>query len=273
VTLSTVANSAVIRAAGGVVWRERAGEVQVAVVHRPRYDDWTLPKGKLKRTESSLDGAVREVREEIGSQVAVGRLLISVDYVFAGQPKTVAFWSMREIEGHFVAGPEVDEVAWLPPDEARTLVSYGIYRDVIDDFQSVPVPHALIILVRHAKAGKRSSWAADDRDRPLDRAGRRQAERLAQFLLHFSPDRIVSADRTRCVQTMDPLAERLGIPIEVSETFTDEAFVEDPGRVERQLLGLGKPGSAVVVCSQGTAIPGLLSQLPIRPPIVDVTTH
>ncbi len=261
------------QAAGGVVWREHGDEVRVAVVHRPQYDDWTLPKGKPKRGERPVTTAVREVREEIGSSVAVGRRLCDIEYPFQGRPKTVAFWSMRHVDGRFSTGAEVDEVVWLSPGDARALVSYDVYRDVIDDFGSSPASQSTLVLVRHGKAGKRAEWRGDDRDRPLDHAGRRQAEQLVDLLACFAPDRIVAADRTRCVQTVEPLANTLRLPIDVVETFTDEAFVDDPEATARELLALGKPNVAVVVASQGTAIPGLIERLPLDPPVRRSTTR
>jgi phosphohistidine phosphatase SixA/8-oxo-dGTP pyrophosphatase MutT (NUDIX family) len=263
----------IVRAAGGVVWREVDGQVRIALVHRPRYDDWTLPKGKLGASERALSGAVREIQEEVGAQVAVSRRLPSIEYRVDDARKVVDFWTMRYIHGDFTSNHEVDELAWLSVAAARERLSHDLYGDVLDAFCAMPVPHSVIVLVRHARAGKRSEWTGDDRDRPLERAGRRQAARLADFLSYFAADRIVSADRARCVQTVELLSRRTGVPVEIAPLFSDESFVERPSAATRELLALGKPGSAVVVVSQGTAIPGLLSALPIEPPPVDVTTR
>jgi 8-oxo-(d)GTP phosphatase len=263
----------IVRAAGGVVWREVDAHVQVALVHRPRYDDWTLPKGKLRPGERALSAAVREVDEEIGARVAVSRRLPTITYRVGDERKLVDFWTMRYVEGEFAANDEVDELAWLSVDAARERLGYDLDREVLDGFSALPVPHAVIVLVRHAKAGKRSEWTGDDRDRPLERAGRRQAAQLADFLSYFAVDRLVAADRARCVQTVEPLSRRTGVPIEVASAFSDESFGERPAAAMRELLTLTKPGSAVVVVSQGTAVPGLISQLPIQPPPVDVTTR
>ena len=212
-----------IRAAGGVVWREDGDVPLVALVHRDRYDDWTLPKGKLEAGESDLAAAVREVGEEIGARVAVMRRLGRVRYVVEGLPKSVLFWAMRYVSGDFVAGDEVSDLRWLPVEEARAKLSYDRERSVLDEFTAVPAPQSVLALVRHAKAGKRSEWAGEDRLRPLERTGRRQARRLATFLREFAPERIVAADRTRCVQTVEQMARLTVREVEIVPGFADEA--------------------------------------------------
>jgi 8-oxo-dGTP diphosphatase len=115
-----------VRAAGGLVERAAPdGTVHVLVVHRPRYDDWSFPKGKLDPGEGFLDAAVREVREETGLEVEVGDELASVRYRdHKGRPKLVRYWRMRAVGGTFEPNDEVDEVRWLPADEAQALLTY-----------------------------------------------------------------------------------------------------------------------------------------------------
>ena len=253
--------SGIIRAAGGVVWRDDGGTPRVAVIHRDRYDDWTLPKGKLEAGESDLAAAVREVAEEAGARVAVTRRLTRVHYQAEGMPKTVRFWAMRYLSGDFAAGDEVDDLRWLPVPDARARLTYDRERSVLDAFTAVALPESVVALVRHAKAGKRSDWPGDDRLRPLEKTGRRQARRLAAFLREFVPERIVSADRTRCVQTVEPLSRLVGREIEVVPTFADEAYAEDPHAARSELLAIAKSAASSVMCSQGTAIPGLVAML------------
>ena len=103
-----------VRAAGGVVVRRQDGQDEVLVVHRPRYDDWTLPKGKLKPGESDEEGALREVEEETGLRCRLGRELQTVSYVdHRGRDKTVRYWEMAPLDGTFSPNHEVDEVRWL----------------------------------------------------------------------------------------------------------------------------------------------------------------
>ena len=120
--------SDVVRAAGGVVVRD--GEV--LLVHRPRYDDWSLPKGKLRDAESFEDAALREVEEETGLRCSLGRELPATRYEVYGQPKLVRYWLMTpEAETAFVPNDETDELRWATPAEARELLTYDRDRDVL----------------------------------------------------------------------------------------------------------------------------------------------
>jgi 8-oxo-dGTP diphosphatase len=123
----------VVRAAGGVVLREGPSGVEVIVVHRPRYDDWSLPKGKLLRDESHRDAALREVKEETGFDCELEDELPEVAYVDSlGRPKTVRYWTMRAIAGEtFRPTPEVDEVRWVPLDEASEMLTYSHDRELV----------------------------------------------------------------------------------------------------------------------------------------------
>ncbi len=168
-----------VRAAGGVVWRVRKGKVEVAIVHRPRYDDWSLPKGKLVEGETELAGAVREVVEEIGSQVAVSRRVGTIAYDVAAARKTVTYWVMRHLSGEFTPNAEVDAVQWLRPKAARDALTYYVDRRIMNDFAAVPIPDSVIILVRHARAGKRTQWKRR-RQRSAARSVGRRAGRSAR---------------------------------------------------------------------------------------------
>lgn len=122
-----------IRAAGGVVWRTRNRTVEVLVVHRPHYDDWSLPKGKADPDETDEDCARREVEEETGLQCALGPELASTSYTDRkGRPKHVRYWAMTPLEGHFEPHEEIDEVRWLPLDQARELLSYPRDEQVLN---------------------------------------------------------------------------------------------------------------------------------------------
>jgi 8-oxo-dGTP diphosphatase len=248
-----------IAAAGGVVWRDAGqGRVDVAIIHRNRYDDWTLPKGKLRPGETELLAAVREVGEEVGSRVAVQRRLGRGGYRVGRVSKSVAFWSMHHRGGHFEASREVDRMRWVDPGRARDLLSYPLDGEMLDRFAETPAPDSVLVLVRHAKAGKRANWPGEDSQRPLDNDGRRQARRLARLLPCFAPEQIISADRVRCVQTVEPTAEFVGLPIEIRPVFSDEAYFADPVRALDELRELIKTEPSTVLSSQGETIPALL---------------
>ena len=250
-----------IRAAGGVVWRDDSGPLRIAVIHRDRYDDWSLPKGKLNHGESRLSAAVREVHEETGAVVAATRRLIETAYLVDDVPKTVQFWAMRYRSGEFTRNSEVDDLRWLPLPEARTALTHDVDRSVLDAFAARPVPQSVIVLLRHAKAGRRTQWQGDDRLRPLDKAGRLQARELPAFLSAFTPVSVVSADRVRCVQTLEPFAVATGMDLAISPAFSDESYLDDPEATRNELLALAKSLPAAVVCSQGIAVPGLVTDL------------
>jgi 8-oxo-dGTP diphosphatase len=125
-TVSAVSDR--VDAAGGVV--ERDG--RVLLVHRPRYDDWTFPKGKLDPGESFEDAALREVEEETGVRCTLGRELPASTYEVNGRPKLVRYWLMApDAEREFAPNDETDDVRWVTPDEARALLTYDRDRDVL----------------------------------------------------------------------------------------------------------------------------------------------
>lgn len=243
------------------MWRTCSGPVEIALVHRPRYDDWTLPKGKLRRDEPALVGAVREVREETGSTVAVTRRLGAGHYSVSGVRKDVTYWAMRHSSGDFEPSDEVDELAWLSPAVALERLSYDLDRAMLRAFTAAAVPEASVILVRHAKAGKRNEWRGDDAQRPLDVVGEQQAVRLVTLLSPFAPTHIVSASLRRCVQTVTPLARALGLTVTVDPEFADENFRGGRHGSAAAVLALGAPGAVTVVCSQGGTIPAVVRQL------------
>ncbi len=250
----------VILAAGGVLWRPAGQGVQVAVVHRPRYDDWSLPKGKLDPGEHPLEAAVREVYEETGHPATVGRRLPTVSYRSQAGPKTVDYWAMRAGDGRFVAGDEVDGLAWLPTGDALTRLTYRHDTDVVRDFAR-RTADTMVLLVRHGKAGDRRSWPHADELRPLDPAGMRQAERLGEVLPLFGPHRIIAADRVRCVQTVQPLARRIGIEIALEPLVSEDEYARHADLGIRRIRELAASGEACVVCGQGGAIPDIVATL------------
>lgn len=129
------ADTGTVLAAGCVLWRRspRGGGLEIALVHRPRYDDWSHPKGKLKPGEDALHGAVREVVEETGMGCAPGAVLPTLHYMAKGRPKEVRYWAAEAVDDEiFVPNREVDRLLWLPPDAARLRLSYDHDRTLID---------------------------------------------------------------------------------------------------------------------------------------------
>jgi 8-oxo-dGTP diphosphatase len=124
--------AAEVKASGGVVWRRGDRGIEVALVHRPRYDDWSFPKGKLDKGETWEDGALREVEEEIGLRCRLGHELPHTSYRDnKGRAKVVRYWMMEPLDGEFVPSEEVDEVRWLSPADADRLLTYEHDRELL----------------------------------------------------------------------------------------------------------------------------------------------
>jgi 8-oxo-(d)GTP phosphatase len=250
-----------IRAAGAVVWRDRGGVVEVAVVHRPRYDDWSLPKGKLDPDESPRAAAWREVCEETGARVALGRFLTRTWYRVRRDRKVVDYFAARYVSGSFAPSEEVDELRWLPVDEASALVSYDHDRVVLSAFTLLPAALTTLLLVRHAKAGSRSEWHDVDELRPLSRGGQKQVAPIRELARMYGADRVYSAPLVRCVRTVQPVADDLGVPVGEEELLSEKAYSGMEEAAVRLLLKIATGGGVPVVCSQGGVIPDLVTRV------------
>jgi 8-oxo-(d)GTP phosphatase len=236
-----------VRAAGGIPWRVEDGRLQVLVVHRPKYDDWTLPKGKAYPDETDEECALREVAEETGLRCELGRELAGAEYTDSqGRPKTVRFWALRPVDGAFSPHAEIDDARWLSLGGAHSLVSYERDRVVLDSF-------ARVLLVRHATAGHRESWDGDDTLRPLDEQGVRQADGLVTRLAGWPIARILSSPYVRCVESVAPLAAARGLEVETTDALAE-------GTSARDVLALVENGDPVVLCTHGDVIEELLGE-------------
>jgi len=247
----------VVTAAGAVLWRaaDDSGAPLVAIIHRPRYDDWSLPKGKLEAGETEPLAAVREISEETGQGAHLGRRLGRVSYPIPEGTKVVHYWAAHALGGEFVAHDEADKLRWLPVPEARKRLTYPLDRKVLGRFAKKPADTQTVLVVRHGTAGRKARYHGDDRLRPLDNWGRAQALCLVPQLLAFGADTVHAADRVRCHQTVEPLAEELGVPIAAEPTLTEEAYAADPDAAHERILKIAAHGGTPVVCTQGRVIP------------------
>lgn len=247
-------------AAGAVLWRPDpdSGEPRIAVIHRPRYDDWSLPKGKVDAGENEPIAAVREIWEETGQRSHLGRRLIEVNYRIPEGLKIVHYWAARGLGGDFTPGTEVDELVWLPVAEVSGSLTYPHDRTVVERFAQHPADTQTVLVVRHGTAGVKSRYKSDDRNRPLDKNGRAQAESLVGQLMAFGATDVYAADRARCTQTVEPLAQELGVTINLEPTLTEEAYADDPKSAHERVVEIAAEGGTPVICTQGKVIPYLL---------------
>lgn len=259
---SSARRGRIVYAAGAVLWRPGRGSgkaVEVAVIHRPRYDDWSLPKGKLDQGETLPVAAVREVLEETGQHCRLGRRLPMVTYPVDQGIKKVQYWAARSDGGTFAPNDEVDDLLWLPVADAMKKLGYAPDRKVLRRFAKQPADTKTVLVVRHGTAGSKARYRGDDNKRPLDKKGRAQAEALVAQLLAFGATEVYAADRVRCHQTVEPLAAELGVDIHNEPLLTEEAYAKNAKRGRQRALQIAKRAGTPLICSQGKVIPDLVA--------------
>jgi 8-oxo-(d)GTP phosphatase len=254
-----------IRAAGAVLWQPGPAGPQVALVHRPKYDDWSLPKGKSEPGEHVLLTAVRELAEETGTRVMLGRRLPSTRYLVRGRPKVVDYWAAQAADGPqpgFTPNTEVDKLDWLDVPAARQRLSYPPEAAVLDEFAAGPPDTVPLILVRHASAGGKAEWRAaghhDDLARPLDAPGRDQAGQLAQLLRCYAQAKVFSSAAERCVATVRPYATEAAMSVQADQAFT--IGVGSAGDARRRTDEILAGALPAVLCLHRENLPQILEE-------------
>jgi 8-oxo-dGTP pyrophosphatase MutT (NUDIX family)/phosphohistidine phosphatase SixA len=247
----------------------------VLLVHRPKYDDWSFPKGKLDRGEHLTAAAVREVEEETGVRVRLGVPLGSQRYPVRAGTKVVHYWVGRVVGDDDVSGydpnAEIDEVAWVPVDKARRRLSYQFDIETLGEAVEQARKTRTLVVLRHSQARSRKAWRGEDPDRPLLVTGRHQAERLVPVLSAYDVRRLVSSTSARCVQTLEPYAEATGRKLRPTHLLSEEDATR---KVVRQVLaGLTddlyeRPASAggLVVCTHRPVLPWIFEAVGVEDP-------
>jgi 8-oxo-dGTP diphosphatase len=259
-------------AAGGVVWRPRAdrdSRMEVLLVHRPRYDDWTFPKGKPDEDEDLTVTAVREIAEETGLRVRLGHPLPDTTYRIGSGLKRVSYWSARTVgpTSTFEPNDEVDEVRWVKPGDARRLLTYDHDVELLEAFRSLRDAKGhktrTLVVLRHAKALAPDAWERDDAERPLADRGLDRADGLVALLGAYGVRRVVSSPATRCIQTVDPYATAMSTVLEIDDRLAEGVR---PSEVRRSVVALLEQKKPAVLCTHLPTMPWVFEALGLEAP-------
>ena len=264
-------------AAGALVWRIRDGELQVLAVHRPRYNDWSWPKGKLDPGESLPECAVREVAEETRKQVVLGQPLPTIRYpISAGKQKVVKYWAAEVLSPTspaLKARPpvktasknEIDRVRWLSVEDAQEMITFPDDLRPLDALVEAHRADRLdtrpFVVVRHARAKRRKAWKLADLRRPLTASGRRRAQEIVPLLACFGVKKVESSPARRCADTVTPYAEAIGATVRTHEPLTEDSHAQSPlqtAKVFERLVGRHSPRA---VCVHRPTLPTIVEML------------
>lgn len=257
-----------IRAAGCLVWRYGSREPEVLLVHRPRLEDWSFPKGKLDRRETAPVAAVREVEEETGLRAKLGIPLPDQHYlVRRNVPKVVHYWAASPpVDANvsaYVPNQEIDKVRWFRISKARKKLSYLHDAELLDTFAAAMFDTRPLIILRHAHARHRKSWRSDDEDRPLRAEGVRQSDRLVPLLAAYGIKRVLTSDAARCVDTVLPYVNSGRVRLQLDPSVSEEAT--DKKQVNRTMRRLLHNRKQVVVCSHRPVLPLIFKAVGLEP--------
>lgn len=254
-----------VLAAGALVWRLKNDKLQVLVVHRPRYDDWSFPKGKAEPGESMVLTAIREVAEETGRQIVLGRYLGKARRrLVSGRKKRTLYWAAQVLPE---AGPgeglraavkpaskrEIDKVRWWKAEKAARKLTHAddkrLLARLVDWYESGQLQVHSLVLVRHAKAVSRATWGYginSEITRPLVMGrGQAQARDVAALLSAYGVGELVSSPWRRCVDTLAPYAHGCGLDLRSDEAFTEVSALMAPELMQASFQDLLERGSAL----------------------------
>jgi 8-oxo-dGTP pyrophosphatase MutT (NUDIX family)/phosphohistidine phosphatase SixA len=244
----------------------------VLLVHRPRWEDWSFPKGKLDRDETAYAAAIREVDEETGLQIRLGPPLPDTHYtVSGGQPKVVHYWCARARQTTDVSGylrnAEIDDLRWFTVSKALRRLSYPYDSDLLETFLEAAYDTNPLLIVRHAHAHSRKDWEGEDAERPLRAEGKEEAHRLVDLLAAYGVKRVISSDAVRCVDTVLPYLDAYPAKLRLDPSLSEEAYDRKAmtKRADRE-LGSGK---RVVICSHRPVLPHLQRAFGLDPVSLD----
>lgn len=256
-------------AAGVLAWREKSSRIEVLLVHRPRYDDWSVPKGKLDKGETFPAAAVREVAEETGFDIHLGLPMPSARYTVGRRlTKHVSYWA-AEVTSDKPAKPddpkEIDRAEWFPVGTARAKLSRFADREQLDRLEHAHRTGALrawaLIIVRHGKAFPRSKWHETEHVRPLLALGTRQSMALTGLLAAWRIKKVVSSPWKRCVATLKPYSAAVGRSIKTVAPLSEKANAANPKKTAKALVAILEKGKPTVICTHRPVLPTVLAVL------------
>ena len=257
-----------VRAAGVVVFGPGR---RVLAVHRPKYDDWSFPKGKLDRGEHAVVAAVREAAEETGLHVRLARPLSDQRYPVLAGTKTVHYWTGRTVGDDDVSGyvvnEEIDDVRWVEVGEVEHLLSYDRDRATLTEALRARAKTRAVVVLRHGDARSRKAWRGDDRGRTLLQRGEVQAQRLVPLLAAYGITRVVSSTSARCVDTVRPYADTTGWDLETERRLAEEDATSKG--VRRIVEGVLDGARGTVICTHRPVLPEVFDALGLDDPVLE----
>lgn len=262
--------NAKILAAGTIPWRIKSGQLEVLLIHRPEFDDWSWPKGRLGPGETLPETAWRETKEEVGLDLPLGIPLGVTRYKTpqGNNKKEVWYWAARVIDQK--ARPdrrEVDSVRWVSADHARRLLSKELDRKPLDLLEDAFEAHQLatvpLIVLRQAKATPAESWTRDEIDRPLADSGYRQAKAVAKLLRAWKPTRVVTSKYTRSLETIAPYVKKHGGAVRTKK-WLNKTNGKNSLVLSRRLHQEFRRLDATVLCSQPSVVRLILKDIKSR---------
>lgn len=267
----------VIECAGAIVWRLKHDVLEVLLIHRPRYDDWSWPKGKVDPGETLPAAAVREVQEETGKAIHLGIPLPGLQYVTPeGELKRVHYWAARVASAkdpalsarmpvRAVDPTEVDEFKWLPVAQAVKKLSRPADRSPLGALEKAhrrgELDSRAVIVVRHGKALARAQWQGATDQRPLTPLGVAQAEALIPILASYGISHVVTSQWTRCAQTVAPYEQHTKIKSLHLEELTEASHERNPDLVSRAVNNLMLGSTPTVLCTHRPVLKTLFAGL------------
>ena len=263
-----------VYAAGVICWREAGEAIEVLLVHREQYEDWAFPKGKQDKGEFLQETAVREVEEEAGIKLRLGRKLDIIQYkVGKGEDKFVSYWASKVSKkamarSKFKPNKEIAGIEWLSSQEAMKRLSYEhdqkLLSQVIELHKEGELETRALVLLRHAVATPRDQWDGEEAKRPLLPEGQKQAKRLVKLLDAYGPKRLVTSPWTRCKDTVKPYSKYRKRTLILRSQLTELRSALNPKKTKDAVEDLFDQKASALLCSHRPALPTITMTLASR---------